>query len=243
MSSTYYSEIMRLGPLGYWPLADAVGSATAKDVSGNGRDGTVHGTVTFGQAPLLKASTLPSALFDGSSGYISLPTAGLPTGAQPWSQLAWASLASIPANYPFVLYVGSNTVLKQAGMYFYQSTSKFGIGTGSVGSDIYSALSPTANHTYFFVATYDGTTAKFYCYDATANTNDVHSGARSFNLSYGIAQIGRNGTITYYWPGTIAHAALLNYALTPDQITRLYNIGQGAEGIVRGSHRSFGRVM
>ena len=229
MSSTLYEEIMRLAPLAYLPLADAVGSATAADVSGNGRNGTVHGTVTFGQSPLIKASTLTSAGF--SSSYISMSATGLPNGANPWSIIVWAYPTAVSATYQLAFF-GTSTTGKCAQLYiqngqFFVSTwgNNFGGGAGTA----------VVNTTYLVVGTYDGTHIHLYLNNAQSLVNI----ATTPNISLNNAYISNPNSFS----GVLAHVGFLNFALTPDQITRLWNVGQGAEGIVRGSHRSFGRVM
>lgn len=78
----YQNTVMLDGPIGLWPLDDAVGSPTVVDVSGNSNNGTVVGGVTLGSTGLLTGDSKTSALFDGSSGYIRLPIPGPYTFAQ-----------------------------------------------------------------------------------------------------------------------------------------------------------------
>jgi hypothetical protein len=63
--SSVYTVALSLTPAGYWQLDDSAGSTTASDSSGNGNNGTVTGSVSFGQSgPLQGGST---ASFSGTA--------------------------------------------------------------------------------------------------------------------------------------------------------------------------------
>ena len=67
----FAAQVLADGPVGYWRLGETLGSVTAADASGNGNDGTCSGGVRFGQSTLFGGDT--AALFDGSTGRISVP--------------------------------------------------------------------------------------------------------------------------------------------------------------------------
>jgi hypothetical protein len=82
---TYSKNVLATPETGFWRLNDAVASSNAADSSGNGNTGTVNGTVTFGQtSPFAETST--AALFDGTSGKITLPslTYGANVSVEAW---------------------------------------------------------------------------------------------------------------------------------------------------------------
>ncbi len=62
----YADEVMADGPVGYWRLGEPRGSTTAADTSGNGHNGSVTGSVTFGLPGFHGGDT--AALFDGVTG-------------------------------------------------------------------------------------------------------------------------------------------------------------------------------
>lgn len=244
ISGSYYSEIMRLAPLGYWPLSDIVGSATAADVSGNGRNGTVSGSVTFGEPSLLKGDIRPSALFGGNStDYVALPTTGLPSNGAPITMMIWLQSPFVPpyaGNYPTPLNFGTRSATQETNFYFNGDNQQLAVGNFGL-IDVFSSLPVIANHVYFLVATNNGTTTHFYCYDATANISDVQIAAVALRLAYGYATIGTNITAALPFNGYAACAAFLGSVLTADQIARLYHVGSNA-GILRHG-RSFGRMV
>ena len=67
----YATQVLADGPVGYWRLAEPLGSTTAADASGNGGTGECSGGVTFGQTGPAGGDT--AAVFDGSTGRISVP--------------------------------------------------------------------------------------------------------------------------------------------------------------------------
>ena len=237
MSSTMYEEIMRLGPLRYYPLADASGSSSAADVSANGQNGTVHGTVTFGQSSILKASALTSALFGGAStDYISCPVSGLPTGANSWTMGCWIYLSSLPDATQILQTFGTHSSNEEAYLNL-NASNKIEFSDRFIGT-ITSTNALSANTAYLVLGMYDGT-------KMILNINGTQQGTltHALNIVSGFYYLGQWGDGTLHYSKTMAHVFFLSGTLSANQITRLYNVGQGAEGIVRGSHRAFGRVM
>lgn len=236
MSTTYYEEIMRLAPLGYWPLADAVGSTVAKDVSGNGRNGTVTGSgLSFMHTPLLKASTLHSAAWDGSvnDSYIVCPSFTLTS----WSYVGWGILIGSGA-------VGSGAYGEMMGdtaatypRLLINISTPFLLIQGTSGSNSYSTGHIVLGSIIQIALVYNGTSLNIYINGAFDSSHAVSDLAWPSTLAFG-SDIGN-----YCWYGQMAHHALLSQNLTKDQIGRLYNVGRGAGGIMRSGHRAFGRVL
>jgi hypothetical protein len=76
--ASHYSADVRAWPslIGYWRFTDPAGSSTAADSSRHGLDGTIHGTIRFGEKGLVTGAGDTSALFDGHT-YVSLPEGAL----------------------------------------------------------------------------------------------------------------------------------------------------------------------
>ncbi|MGW4116857.1 PA14 domain-containing protein [Actinosynnema sp. NPDC004786] len=75
---TYSAAVLESKPIGYWRLGD--GDSTAKDVSGNNRNGTAAGTVTRSRPGAIPDDTDASTDFAG--GRVEVPATGLAlTGA------------------------------------------------------------------------------------------------------------------------------------------------------------------
>lgn len=219
---SYPSIVLADSPIRYYRLGEASGT-TAYDQSRNLSNGTLHGGITLNQAGALNADTDTSMLFNGSTGYISLLTSGLPTGAAAWSIECWLSLPSLPGagNFPVAVALGNTGVNQGGGFLFNGDTQKllltiFG-GVGDVG-----ALSIPANAVFHCVGTYDGTTVKFY-----VNNAFMGSLTHSLNFSAG-AVIGADPDPALFWPGLIDEVALYSAALSATQIKNHYLAGIGA---------------
>jgi hypothetical protein len=64
----FAAEVLADGPIGYWRLGEAPGSASAADASGHTNNGTYSGGLTLGQPGFHGGDT--AALFDGATGRI-----------------------------------------------------------------------------------------------------------------------------------------------------------------------------
>jgi Concanavalin A-like lectin/glucanases superfamily len=68
-SSSFATEVLADGPIGYWRLGEASGSVAAADASGNGNNGACSSVgITFGRPGFHGGDT--AALFDGEQGRI-----------------------------------------------------------------------------------------------------------------------------------------------------------------------------
>jgi len=70
-----FDEIIADAPAAYWRLGEASGSTVANEVSG-GLSGTIVGGVTLGRPSLDASSTNTAALFNGSTGYVTIGGTG-----------------------------------------------------------------------------------------------------------------------------------------------------------------------
>lgn len=212
--SYYTGVVLADSPLALYPLA-----GNGNDLSGNGRNGTAHGGVTFGQASLLTKDPAGSAaLFDGSSGYISLPTAGLPTGAHAWTLETWMSFTSAPSTNPGALVgMGNWGTSAQAAVLGMRTTNTADLT--DFGTDVISPSALATSTPHHVVGTYDGVTLRLF-----VDSVLVASHAATINLVQNAASIGRAGSGNYE-PATIQHVAPYNYALSQSQITAHYLAG------------------
>ncbi|TNA12128.1 hypothetical protein EMF73_34460, partial [Klebsiella pneumoniae] len=126
LGDSYDSYLASLNPSAWWKLADAVGSGTVADSSGNGHTGTVTGGVTFGQTgPIVGGK---AAAFDGSTGYIA--TAYQPT-FETITIAVWANAVADLGPFTFVMAAGG---AGSSGFTFYtQNMSGINIEQGGTG--------------------------------------------------------------------------------------------------------------
>jgi len=88
-TSQYANSLLNLGPVSYWPLGDASGSAATSSVLANaGVDAARYSGVTLAQPGPLAGSTATAAGFNGSSSYLQLPS-GLVADGQYQSVGMW----------------------------------------------------------------------------------------------------------------------------------------------------------
>lgn len=209
--ATYKQKTLGDSPLRYYRMNTASGS-TETDLGSGGQNGTISGGVTLSQ-PGLVSDTDTAMLFNGSTGTISIPTTGLPSGASPFTLECWVQFPTVPtaAHYPVALNIGNGVNGQNAAFYFNGDSQQFSFGFQGL-TDIFSSITVTANHIYYLLGAYDGTTGIFYCYDATAGTSDSISHAEAVNVTYGTAQIGENNG-TLFFSGVIDEPAIYGSAL------------------------------
>lgn len=222
----YQRTILADGPIAYYRLGEAQGATTAADSSGYGRTGTYIGGFTLGVTGLLNGDIDTAATFNGSNGYVALPTAGLPTGASPWSLEAWVQVAAIPSSgYHCIIGFGTSFTHEAAMLMMYCSggTGQFICSTS--GGDIGGPANVATGTIYHVCATYDGVGTKIYVNGAMTS-----SSAFSLNLVLTWASIGADGTGPGDWfPGQIDEAAIYPTCLSPTQILNHYNAGVASQ--------------
>jgi hypothetical protein len=155
-----------------------------------------------------------------ASSYITLPTTGLPTGAQPWTIEGWGRYVVVPSS-------GSNFFMGGFGTYSNKQMAMFGVqGFNTEAQAIYSGYSqdagagtavPQVNTWLYLAVTYDGVTALVY-------VNGVQLGSTSYtaNIVLTFANIGsgNNGSDLFY--GYLKNFAFYTTKLSAARITAHY---------------------
>jgi hypothetical protein len=197
--------------VGYWKLDEANGT-WLQDLSGNGNTGTLSGSgITWSTASVPSTITFDdyaSAAFDGSSGYASLGTTGLPATNGAVTISAWVKLGSASGNQDFVTLSGSGTYLR------------FGLRGGSFAAS--SAMagitgpSATTGAWHHLAYTYNGSVDSIYV-DGVATTG-------SFTHQSGATTAAWMGTLdgaTELFNGSMDDVRIYNAALSASQISQL----------------------
>jgi hypothetical protein len=225
MGSGYLATVLADQPLRLYPLNETSGTV-ARDLVAN-QSGTINGGVTLGTASIVAGDSGPAMTFDGSTGYISLPLTGLPSGANPWSIEAWVMMPTLPtAGRGAVIGFGSFVASEMAELQYYQTADQWVLScySADIGGPN-NAVSP--DMIYHLVGTYDGVTTRLY-----ANGTLSASGTFTLNVTPAFANIGAGGTSPTDWfKGIIQYVAIYAYALTPQQIQTHYQVGTGASPV------------
>jgi hypothetical protein len=228
----YRLVVLQDNPLAYYRLGDGVGAVTAADSSGraNATAASVIGGVTFGVAGAIVNDANTAASFDGTSGYITLPSAFTNNvtsfSLECWLKLTNNTFASYPCiaanDFPntshngFQLIVAPSTDGKSA---------YFTIGNGSAAfSASFGAGVLNASVWYHIVTTYDGTALKIYLNGALVGSSAANGviGTAANNIS-----IARYPGDTGFLPATLDEVALYTAALSPARVLAHYQAGIG----------------
>lgn len=210
-----YAQVVLVdAPIRYYRLDESTGT-TIYDMGSQRQNGTLHGGVTLSQTGLLTGDFNTCALFNGSSGYISIPTTGLPSsGASPWTLEGWVNVASSPSSFGAVLVLGNfpnNLEL------CYKGSGQFAILVDNTTTAI-DPDSLTIHTTYHLVAVFDGSNLILY-----VNGQDVASHSlSSVTLTYGNASISDNSD---YFNGNLDEVAIYTTALSASQVQKHYLAG------------------
>ena len=218
---SYQSVILADNPIRYYRLGESSGTV-AVDSGSQAQNGTLNGGITLGQTGLLVGDANTSMLFDGSTGYITVPTTGFPSGVQAISLECWLSTTSLPGagTYDFVVDVGTVVAEEELSLYTNNSEIQFGFKAG--GNIVSSAI--TANTTYHVVGTWDGTNLRLYINGSLVGSPTADASA---NLTIGACTIGDQvGATGLRFPGTIDEVAIYNTALSAARVAAHYTAGR-----------------
>jgi Concanavalin A-like lectin/glucanases superfamily len=209
--SSVYTVAVSLTPEGYWQLADAAGSTTAADSSGNGSNGTVSGGVTFGAAGPLQGGTV--ATFNGSTGSIST---GLNFSSS-WSTLSFAAFVRVASGATGTLGVVGNSA---ASMSLLSSSGDLAIQL-SVGGSAVSIPTTTSwgdDEWHFVAITWDASSGDVYGYldpqDGYPPTGTATLSATLASSTGGI-DIGSVGGADFF-DGGLAHVIVTDSSMVDD---------------------------
>lgn len=210
--SRWIEEIEQDSPLHFWRCDDPLCFAYGDDLPGI-IAATISGTVTRQQAALLLTDLDPSCLFNGSNSAITLIATGFPSGGHAWTLGCVLQYASLPSAgiYQFAAGIGTQTAAQGANIGYNGDSQNLTLDLPGL-TDLDSGIVPALNTPYRLIATYDGTTARLY-----VNGTLKASTARSLNITYGVAYIGR-GTAGNNFGGLIKDVFLFNIALSATRI-------------------------
>jgi hypothetical protein len=214
---SYSSEVLADSPFIYLHLNETSGT-NAADSSGNGRNGTYNGTVTLNRAGRIHDSGSAAAQLDGSTGYISCPSTGVPTGNASFTQEIWVKLNGTGATGVIIAWGTGNTL--QEPNFYVDSSGNLYMSTWNTDT-LVQALS--VGTWYHLVSTWDGTTHKAYVNGSFVVSSTPGTVATPASPVF---TIGRNPSpVEYYANITVQEAAGYATVLSSARITAHYIAG------------------
>lgn len=210
--------------LRYYRLGDTSGTSAVDSKSA--ANGTYTGGFTLNQTALID-DTNGAVLFNGTTGYVNVPTASLPAGNTSWYAAGWCKVPSSPSANATLIWLGANTGANK-GVWVAMNTSRqIAVTLATTGTVITSsAISAGASH--FIAVTWDGTTLTLYIDGASAGT--ATPGALALTYTSGGASLGanfNNAAPSQFWNGTLDEWAIgSGGALAAADVTNLYIIGK-----------------
>ena len=203
--------------LRFYTLGDTSGT-TAVD-SKSAINGTYTGGFTLNQNGLID-DPKPCVLFNGTTGYVSLPTTSLPTGNSAWTMTIWFYITSNPGSAAKLMQWGNWGTNRAAPHLAMNTSGQVYVGTFNGDTTPSAATGASLNTPHFLVGTWDGT--NLLCYLDGKQVASATPGALAVTLVQ--AFIGKDN-IGEFFPGYLQHAAVYNINLSAASIANLYAVG------------------
>src|SRR6185437_4002311 len=225
LAGFYDPLIAAAGPGAWWTLADASGSGTAADSSGNSHPGTPT-SVTFGNASEAVTGNTSASFASGSTSHITTtynPALAAVTAA------AWVNLNGLSNSSP-VLLANSNTASDHKGFVLGLSgtTPQAVFGNGTTATTVTAPAAVPASGWTHLAATWDGATITLYVNGVAKATGTLAGPMPAGNANIGL---GFNPqTSSGYLNGLMAEAAVYPAALTSQQVAQHYTAGPAGTG-------------
>lgn len=233
-ASSFQTNVLHLGPLGYWPLNETTGTS-AFDLSGNGYHGAYVGEVTLGTP----GPNPPNVGFDGADNVAPLFTAATN------SYVSLPSLGVTSANMSFAAWIypvskdGTNQT-GSAGIIFNRSSTTSGLCYKNDGNQLgynwnndpatygqSTGLVPPTNQWSFVALVVSPTNATIYMYNSNGVFSYQSTTTHSPSAFLGETRIGSDAQGGRNFNGKIEQAAIFNYSLNPNQIAQIFTNGTG----------------
>lgn len=199
---------------GSWHLDEGSGT-TAYDRSGNGNNGTLYNSPAWVDGKFGKALS-----FDGSNDYVTTPI--ISNTLTDFTMEAWVKASSVPSNRRIVMGSGWNYNDWYIGINLSSNTGAparkwlFWVASNSQIAYVAAPDEIVAGDWYYLVATYEGTTGKFYI-----NGNYIGSFTFTRKTDTNPFQIGRSYSGEYF-NGLVDEVRVYNRALTSAEVSDLY---------------------
>lgn len=215
----YAREVLADGPVGYWKLGEQI-VAVAVDSSGNGNTGTYTGGVTLAQTGALTGDADTAALFDGTTGYVTVPNAAVAGITTQVTVEAWIYPTS-DATYQ-VIASDVNSPTFSEGWELVNSSGVLRVIFRTPTTQIISGTL-TLNAWNYCVMTYDGSSVRLYLNAAEVAGSPIARTATAASTQP--FKIGAREGPSSYFVGRIDEVAIYPTALSAARILAHYRAG------------------
>jgi hypothetical protein len=223
----YSSSVLADAPVAYWRLNESTTGAAVLDATTNGNNGTYAGGVTLGvtSVPVLEPDT--AATFNGSTGYVKVPSSSsLNSPSTAISLEAWVK-PSAAYSEPIVLKSFTSHVdpYYQYGLFENGSGIRMDLTlNGSRISANSSGATLTVGAWNHVVATWDGSTIRFYVNGAAAGSTAASGTLSTYATPVDLATYEnlRTSGSSYFWGGDLDEVAVYAKALSAVQVNSHY---------------------
>ena len=228
--SAYSSAILALGPIAYWRLGEASGTAAA-DATGHGYTAFYEGGVGLAAGSLLAVDPTDTAVsFNGTNADAAGGTPASnwnPNTGDVFTLEAWVKPSTVTVQ-------GCIISQDDGGPALYMTSSGQIQGNCDNRANIATAtVALTANTVHHVAFTKNGASVHLYLdgVDVTGAVSNYTCGASTTRVaSIGSALRSAYGGLNWF-AGTIDEAAIYGFALTPAQIAQNYTTGRSAPPI------------
>lgn len=216
-SVSEFGSMVRLYTFGDTSGTSAVDSKSAAN-------GTYTGGFTLNQAGLID-DPHASVLLNGTTGYVSIPTAGLPTGTNNFTWMVWLYLTAYPSADAYVISFGTNAAKQDIDL-FISSAGIPKIG-GNGLTTIVGATAIPLNEPVLLGVKWDGTTLTGLQYSSAQQGAFGSSTPGALSITYGAANFGayHGGPVSNYLPGYLQWGKVYNTPVANASFANLYAVG------------------
>ena len=216
------------GCVGHWKMNDNAANTTVVDASGNGHTGVAPRNTSL----MTVAGKLDRALGLNGSEKITVPyAAGWPFASDVFTIGLWVKWDAAPADCSLLgQSEGGGNNLKWMLVYDVDPGRLRFHFQNPAGTSKWVdwSWSPSADTWYFLVIVRNGSSWKYYC-QATCGAGGTQTEATAVPDVNDSLDIGSDGEAWQYFPGAIDNLTFFDRALTQEEITYLYNGGNGTE--------------
>lgn len=214
------SSALSNGLVGYWKMDEATWSGTLADIvdsSGNGNIGTAQGA-TDAKAYPTTGKFGNGGYFDGVDDYVSVPNNSMFSfGTNDFSISAWVKTNVTSTKIAVGKYSG----------YDYWLGNNYGATFSISGTQVNEPSNTISDNNWHLITGVRSKGVIYIFVDGKLRNSKANTNSASPDGNLGIGQFGTSG---YFWNGLIDEVRIYNRALSPSEVSALYNFAPGPIG-------------